>query len=134
PALEKARDADPGLVKNMDPDDLRSSYLKYIGAGAVAAGGIISMFRALPLIFGSMVGGLRDLRETRRAAAAGTGSAVPRTERDLPMTVVLFGSLALVVILAAVPQLGLGLTPQGLLGAAMILLFGFLFVTVSSRL
>ena len=96
----------------------------------MAAGGIISMFRALPLIFGSIVAGLRDLRASRAAAAAAT--ATVRTERDMPMTVVLFGSLALVVVLAAVPQLGLGLTFQGLLGAVMILLFGFLFVTVSS--
>src|SRR5207253_11338190 len=57
-----------------------------------------------------------------------------RTERDLSMKVVLFGSLALVIALAAVPQLELGLTVQGVLGAIMILLFGFLFVTVSSRL
>src|SRR5207253_11202748 len=57
-----------------------------------------------------------------------------RTERDLSMKVVLFGSLALVIILAAVPQLGLGLSLEGVLGAIMILVFGFLFVTVSSRL
>src|SRR5439155_7618306 len=56
------------------------------------------------------------------------------TERDLSMNVVFFGSLGLVVVLAAVPQLGLGLTPQGILGSLMILVFGFLFVTVSSRL
>src|SRR5207302_9717220 len=84
PAHEKARDADAGLIKNMKPNDLRRNYLLYIGAGAVAAGGIISMCRALPLIFGSMVGGLRDMRASRQAAAAGTGTAVPRTERDMP--------------------------------------------------
>ena len=89
------------------------------------------MFRALPLIIGSITGGLRDLRASR---AGGNGGAKPRTERDMPMTVVLFGSLGLVLVLAAVPQLGLGLSLNGLLGAVMILLFGFLFVTVSSRL
>jgi uncharacterized oligopeptide transporter (OPT) family protein len=134
PAVDKARHDDPGLIRNMEPEDLRGRYLRYIGAGAVAAGGIISMLRALPLIIGSITGGLRDLRATRQAAAAGTATAVPRTERDMPMTVVLWGSLGLVFVLALVPQLGLGLTFQGLLGAAMILLFGFLFVTVSSRL
>jgi uncharacterized oligopeptide transporter (OPT) family protein len=124
----------PGLIRNMEPEGLRGRYLRFIGAGAVAAGGIISMFRALPLIIGSVASGLRDLRATRRAAAQGTGVTIPRTERDMPMTVVIWGSLALVLVLAAVPQLGLGLTPAGLLGAGMILLFGFLFVTVSSRL
>jgi uncharacterized oligopeptide transporter (OPT) family protein len=121
----------PGLIRNMGPGGLRANYLRYIGAGAVAAGGIISMCRALPLIIGSITGGLRDLRASRRG---GNGAATMRTERDLPMTIVLWGSLALVVVLAAVPQLGLGLSLNGVIGAAMILLFGFLFVTVSSRL
>ncbi len=126
PAL--ATDKGGGLIKNMGPGDLYKNYLRYIGAGAVAAGGIISMCRALPLIVGSIVSGLRDLR----SSTGGTGAL--RTDRDLPMTVVIFGSLALVVVLAAVPQLGLGLSLQGVLGSLMILLFGFLFVTVSSRL
>ena len=52
PAVEKARHDDPGLIRNMEPEDLRGQYLRFIGAGAVAAGGIISMFRALPLIVG----------------------------------------------------------------------------------
>ncbi len=129
---DKPKDGhNPGLIRNMEPDDLRAKYLRYIGAGAVAAGGIISMCRALPLIIGSIVAGLRDMRAAR--AGAGAASAA-RTERDMPMTVVLWGSVALVLILALVPQLGLGLSFQGLLGAGMILLFGFLFVTVSSRL
>lgn len=124
----------PGLIRNMDPDALKGKYLRYIGAGAVAAAGIIGMCRALPLIVASITGGLRDLRSTRTANAAGTDAGTLRTDRDMPITVVLWGSLALVLVMAAVPQLGLGLTPEGLLGAGMILLFGFLFVTVSSRL
>jgi len=119
-----------GLIRNMEPGELKANYLRYIGAGAVAAGGIISMMRALPLIFGSIVGGLRDLRASRSAGQEITR----RTERDLSMQVVLFGSLGLVLILMLIPSLGLGLTLEGLLGAVMILLFGFLFVTVSSRL
>ena len=121
---------DPGLIRNMSPDDLRKKYLRFIGAGAVAAGGIISMLRALPLIFGSIAGGLRDLRASRAAG----GVVARRTESDMPMTVVLYGSIALVLIITAVPQLGLGFSLQGIAGALMILLFGFLFVTVSSRL
>lgn len=126
----KPKDANnPGLIRNMGPGELKGNYVRYIGAGAVAAGGIISMCRALPLILSSVVGGLRDLR-----GSGGAGNGALRTERDVPMTVVIFGSLALVLVLAAVPQLGLGFTPFGVLGAGLILLFGFLFVTVSSRL
>ncbi len=118
------------LIGDMDPGALQGNYLRYIGAGAVAAGGIISMLRAMPLILASIVSGLRDLRATR---VAGT-QAVARTERDMSMRVVLFGSLGLVLTMMAIPALGLGFTIEGLLGALMILLFGFLFVTVSSRL
>ncbi|HEV3078970.1 MAG TPA: oligopeptide transporter, OPT family [Gemmataceae bacterium] len=127
--IDEKTGQDKGLIRNMGPNDIYKWYLRYIGAGAVAAGGIISMCRALPLIISSIVSGLRDLRST---AAGGISAA--RTERDLPMSVVAFGSLALVIVLAAVPQLGLGLSLEGVLGAIMILLFGFLFVTVSSRL
>jgi putative OPT family oligopeptide transporter len=127
---DDGKSVDVGLIRNMDPEDIYKNYLRYIGAGAVAAGGIISMFRALPLIIGSVVAGVRDMRAT----AGGGGTAAPRTERDLSMNVVLWGSIGLVIILAAVPQLGLGFTVQGILGAIMILVFGFLFVTVSSRL
>jgi putative OPT family oligopeptide transporter len=127
--IDKETGKDSGLIRNMEPGDIYKYYLRYIGAGAVAAGGIISMFRALPLIISSIGAGLRDLRSSTGAAAA-----AGRTERDLSIRIVIFGSLALVVALAAVPQLGLGLTPIGILAAIMILLFGFLFVTVSSRL
>ncbi len=123
-------EVDKGLIKNMGPGDIYKNYLRYIGAGAVAAGGIISMLRALPLIFGSILAGLRDLR-------GGQSNGEPRssrTEHDLPLWFVVAGSLALVLALAAVPQLGLGFSIWGILSAAMILLFGFLFVTVSSRL
>lgn len=118
------------LIADMGPGDLKANYLRYIGAGAVAAGGIISMFKALPLIIASIVSGLRDLRSSRVAGP----EASRRTERDLPMTVVLFGSLAMVAAMMLIPSLGLGLSVEGFLGAALILLFGFLFVTVSSRL
>jgi uncharacterized oligopeptide transporter (OPT) family protein len=119
---------DKGLIRNMEPDTIYAKYLRYIGAGAVAAGGIISMCRALPLIIASIVAGVRDLR------SGGAGGAAVRTERDLSMNVVLFGCLGLVIVLAAVPQLGLGLSLEGILGALLILVLGFLFVTVSSRL
>jgi putative OPT family oligopeptide transporter len=130
PAKSEIEDGkDKGLIRNMDPDGIYGNYLRYIGAGAVAAGGIIGMCRALPLIVASIVAGVRDLRATR-----GGGPAAARTERDLSMNVVLFGCVGLVIVLAAVPQLGLGLSLEGVLGAILILVLGFLFVTVSSRL
>src|SRR5262249_23206781 len=92
-------------------------------------GGIISMCRALPLIIASIAAGLSDLRTS---AAGGPGAV--RTERDLSMRVVIFGCLGLVIVLAAVPQLGLGLSLEGIFRALMVLVFGFLFVTVPSRL
>jgi putative OPT family oligopeptide transporter len=128
-AVDPETGVDKGLISNMGPGDIYKNYLRYIGAGAVAAGGIISMCRALPLIIASVVGGLRDLRTTTGGESVGS-----RLERDLSMKVVIFGCIALVIVLAAVPQLGLGLTVEGIFGAVMILLFGFLFVTVSSRL
>jgi putative OPT family oligopeptide transporter len=128
--IDKESKKDKGLIGNMTPKAIRTNYLLNIGAGAVAAGGIISMLRAMPLIFGSILSGVRDLRASR---AAGKEVAA-RTDRDLSMNVVLFGSLGLVLILMLIPSLGLGVSFQGLLGAVMVLLFGFLFVTVSSRL
>ncbi len=56
---------DKGLIRNMDPDDIRDKYILYIGAGAVAAGGILSMLQALPMIFSSIISGLRDLRSSK---------------------------------------------------------------------
>jgi uncharacterized oligopeptide transporter (OPT) family protein len=131
PARKEIKDGkDVGLIANMKPEQIYTHYLKYIGAGAVAAGGIISMLKAMPLILGSIFAGIRDLRGTR----GGGGGATRRTERDLPITIVFAGSIALVVALMATPMMGLGFTFAGFLGAVMVLVFGFLFVTVSSRL
>ncbi|HYV38942.1 MAG TPA: oligopeptide transporter, OPT family, partial [Gemmataceae bacterium] len=110
---------DKGLIGNMGPGGIRGNYLRYIGAGAVAAGGIISMGRAMPLIIASILAGVRDLRSSR------AGGGTQRTERDLSMSVVLFGSLGLVAVLMLIPQMGLGVTVFGFLAALLILVFGF---------
>ncbi len=123
-----AVDSDPGLIRNMGPDDIKGNYLRFVGAGAVAAGGIIGMFRSLPLIFASVLAGLRDLRSSDKR------SHHIRTEQDIPFSWVVFGSVGLIAVLMLVPSLGFGLNVQGFIGALMVLLFGFLFVTVSSRL
>ena len=118
----------PGTVPiaEMGPDAIRGAYVLYIGAGAVAAGGIISLFRSLPTIWHGLKGGLSDLRGGQ-AAAANT----PRTDQDLSMKIVVGGVLALIALIMLMPQLHLQFN---ILGAILIVAFGFLFVTVSSRL
>ncbi len=121
------------LISNMSVGDIRNAYILYIGAGAVATGGLISMLRAMPLIAGSIRAGLADLSASKNSPDE-TIAAVTRTSRDLPLKAVFVGSLVLVLALAASPDLGLGFNVRGLVGAGLIVLLGFLFVTVSSRL
>lgn len=111
------------LIKDMSTDDVWHQYILYIGAGAVAAGGIISLFKSLPTIVGGAMRGMRSL-----SGAAGASGPL-RTDRDIPLWVVGAGSIALVVICALVPSFKINV-----LGAVLILVLGFLFVTVSSRL
>lgn len=118
------------LIRNMSVGAIRNNYILYIGAGAVATGGIISMFQALPMIFRSLRGAFGDLS----TGGGGKAKGVARTDRDLPLAVTVFGSLGLVLAMAASPALGLGFSVEGIAGAIFILMFGFLFVTVSSRL
>jgi len=111
------------LIRDMSTDDVWRSYILYIGAGAVAAGGIISLFKSLPTIVGGAMRGMRSLR-----GATGPAGTL-RTDRDIPLPVVAIGSLLIVVVCALVPSFKLNV-----LGALLILVLGFLFVTVSSRL
>jgi putative OPT family oligopeptide transporter len=120
------------LIKDMDPGAIRNAYVLYIGAGAVAAGGIISVFRSLPTIWHGMRGGLQDFSSTR-------GTVPPaslRTDRDIPIRYVLIGIIALVVAIAFASPLYIGGTSfiTRIAAAVLIVVFGFLFVTVSSRL
>jgi hypothetical protein len=122
----------PGTVpiSEMGPSQIRGAYILYIGAGAVAAGGIISLFRSLPTIWSGLKGGLADLR----GGPAATANA-PRTDQDLSMKFVIGGIIALVGMIMAFPQLGLQINVfVAFTGAVLIIAFGFLFVTVSSRL
>ena len=115
------------LIKDMTVTQIQKGYILYIGAGAVAAGGIISLFRSLPVIWSGLKGGLADLRRS----GAGSSDNAPRTDQDLSMKFVLGGIILLIVVIMLVPQLNLRFN---LLGAILIVAFGFLFVTVSSRL
>src|SRR5689334_8258936 len=115
------------LIKDMTVTQIQKGYILYIGAGAVAAGGIISLFRSLPVIWSGLKGGLADLRRS----GAGSNDNAPRTDQDLSMKFVLGGIIALLLVIMLVPQLNLRFN---ILGALLIIAFGFLFVTVSSRL
>ena len=111
------------LISEMGPNEIRGAYVLYIGAGAVAAGGIISLFRSLPIIWHGLREGLRDIRGSK------SGAEIVRTDRDLSMKVVGIGIALLVVAILLSPTLHMNV-----LGALLIVVFGFLFVTVSSRL
>ena len=115
------------LVRDMTITQIQKGYILYIGAGAVAAGGIISLFRSLPVIWSGLKGGLADLRRS----GAGSVDNAPRTDQDISMKFVLGGIIALILVIMIVPQLNLRFN---ILGAVLIIVFGFLFVTVSSRL
>ena len=116
-------------IHDMSITELRNNYLLYIGAGCVATAGIISMIRTLPLILRSLTGGLR-----RRKDQTEEESSTPdRTENDLPMVAVLGGSLVLLGLLTAFLAGEVGWS-SAVAGGAMVIVFGFLFVTVSSRL
>jgi len=116
------------LIKDMSIGEIRNNYLLFIGAGCVATAGLISMGRTLPMIIRSATSGLSSVR-----SGAGTTGAVKRTDDDMSMSVVVFGSLGLLVLLAAFLMTEVGIV-SAVLGGLLVLLFGFLFVTVSSRL
>jgi len=112
------------LIRDMTPGDLRSSFVFYIGAGAVASAGIIALARSLPTIVSSFASSLKDLR----GSGLSQTMTRPRTEDDLPISLTVGGSIALAIVLTLLPQLGVNL-----LGAVLIVIFGFFFATVSSR-
>lgn len=99
-----------------------STYVKYIGAGAIATGGIISLIKSLPLIFSTF-------RDSMKSMKGSKSTSTLRTDRDLPMGAILVGILAMVFIIWFVPAI-----PVNFLGALLIVVFGFFFATVSSRM
>ena len=117
-------------IAEMTPAQVRSNYVFYIGAGAVTCSGLISLVRAMPTIWLALVGGMGDIRAARDGSANGAGGpATRRTQRDLPMKIVLFGTLALAAAAVILPQIGINVV-----GAVLAVFFAFLFVTVSSRI
>jgi putative OPT family oligopeptide transporter len=112
-------------VGGMDASAIYSSYITYIGAGAVAMGGLITLVKTLPILFTSVRDTLQGLLKQDHNAAL----QIERTDKDLPMHYILGGSILLILIIAFVP-----VTKVGIIGAICIALFGFLFVAVASRI
>ncbi len=98
------------------------SYVRYIGAGALAAGGIISLIKSLPLI-------IRTFRDAIKGLSAGGASVNNRTTQDISMKIVLLAILVLTLLVWLVPAI-----PVSLVGAFIVVIFGFFFATVSSRM
>jgi putative OPT family oligopeptide transporter len=122
-------------IGQMTPDQLYGSYIRSIGAGAVAASGLITLIKTLPTILSALTAGIKDIRAKQAAAAA----AVSRTERDMSMRVVLIGSAAIVMMVWALLKFKPipGAMTSGFadfLAAVFVVTFGFLFVTVASRI
>jgi putative OPT family oligopeptide transporter len=116
------------LIHDMSPNQIRGAYVLYIGAGAVAAGGVVSLAKALPTIWRSLGGSLKGFGRASTDKTAG-GTEGRRTDQDIPMKWVLVGCLAIIVVIMLAAPLHMNL-----LGALLILVFGFLFSTVSSQL
>lgn len=129
----------PGLIPigQMTPDDLYRSYIRPMGAGAVAAAGVITLVKTLPTIVSALTAGLKDIRKSRAVNAVAT--AVSRVDRDFSMKIVVLGSLAIVAMMwvlltfRPIPGAKTGLV-SNLIAAVFVVVFGFLFVTVSSRI
>ena len=113
------------LISEMEPIDIWDNYVRYIGAGAVALGGIMTLIKSLPTIFRSIVISFKGLQGTT------DGGTTARTSRDISFKVVVIGLIVIACILALLPR---SFLPVGPLGAVLMVVFGFFFVTVSSRI
>lgn len=99
-----------------------SNYIRYIGAGALAAGGIISLIKSLPLIIQTFAGAMKSMTGVK-------GSANERTSQDLSLKLVIGAIVVLTLLVWLIPAI-----PVSLIGAVIIVIFGFFFATVSSRM
>jgi putative OPT family oligopeptide transporter len=122
------------LIHDMSPSDLWRTYVRPMGAGAVAAAGVITLARTAPTIFAALAEGLGNIGKKNGTAAAPT-----RTTHDLPPTVVLGGSAILIALMFLflefhpVPGAQVGALAN-IAAALLVVVFGFLFVTVSARI
>ena len=111
-------------ISSLAPSELWGTYIKYIGAGAVATGGIISLIKSLPLIVKTFSQAMKSMSNNKGKAASGL-----RTDQDMPMPVILIGVGVIAIAIWLLPTF-----PINLLGAVIVVIFGFFFATVSSRI
>lgn len=122
-------------IPQMTPDDMWRQYIRPMGAGAVAAAGLITLLRTMPTIISALRAGLKDMR----AENAGAANASIRIERDMPMRTLVLGSVVIIALmwglLTFLPIKGASTAwYQNLLAGIFVVFFGFLFVTVASRI
>ncbi len=122
-------------ISQMTPDDMWRSYIRPMGAGAVAAAGLITLLRTMPTIISALRAGLKDVR----AQNAGESTSSSRIDRDMPMSYVIFGSILIIVmmwiLLTFHPMPGAQTQwYQNLFAGVFVTVFGFLFVTVAARI
>jgi len=117
------------LISEMSPSEIWSNYIRYIGAGAVTFGGIVTLIKSFPTIISAFKDSFADLKENRANSKTDSKTEKIRTERDIPLVFVLVGSVLLVLFMTLIPNI-----PTNFLSAIMIVVFGFFFVTVSSRI
>ena len=113
------------LISEMSAAEIWSNYIRYIGAGAVTFGGIVTLIRSFPTIINAFRDSFNDLKENRKNGKV----EKIRTERDIPLVFVLVGSVLLIILMVIIPSI-----PTNILSSIMIVVFGFFFVTVSSRI
>lgn len=111
------------VIAEMGASDIWSKYVRYIGAGAVAAGGFLSLARSAPTIVRSFGAAMTGLAKSK------AGSQALRTEHDLSMAYVIGGTLLAAILMIIMPQI-----PGGIIGAILVLVFGFFFAAVSARI
>jgi putative OPT family oligopeptide transporter len=121
------------LIAEMEPGQIWSRYVRYIGAGAVATGGLITLVRSIPTMIASFKVGARQVRERM---AATTDVVLPRTERDLSLAVVGVGAVIIAGVMAFVPTVFGSIEDfaHRAVAAVLVIVFAFFFVTVSSRI
>jgi len=120
------------LITDMEPSRIWTRYVRYIGAGAVATGGLITLVRSIPTMIESFKVGTQQIRER----VAGSEQTVKRTETDLSLRTVGLGAIALAAIMTLIPTIfaALDSLPARMLAAVLVVIAAFFFVTVSSRI
>lgn len=112
-------------LSQLDPSQLRNFYIKYLGVGAVALGGFVSLIKSIPVIVHSFAAGFSQIFGKQ----AVDQQQIPRTDRDLPLSTVLIGSIIVIILIWLFPG-----TELHILGAALAVIFGFFFVVVAARI